>query len=295
MPLCPICETPYTSWDDVAEHMLRFAEKSEGKHVMWLNHNISLEALTKEVLSQRLEEFFSLREGLPMWIRRRFIERFYGKEPHPFMVAMQNPTRSVLLGYVLEHQHFLRNWVRVLSTIVYRTDHDDVVRYELENMAVEFLGWGDRPSHYELLIRMGESLGLKREQILSTPPLPQTLSAIRVWRNIAETRGWIETMASMHSLELVADRTLREYGATIPYFSPRILESEEYPDAVKDFLREGYEADVSHAGEALELVKKYCDNAERVQVTVLRSFDAFAKYLLARLERGMMLDSEVRV
>jgi pyrroloquinoline-quinone synthase len=50
-----------------------------------------------------------------MWIRRRFIEKFYGNNPHPFIVAMQNPTRGVLLGYVIEHQHFLKNWVRILS------------------------------------------------------------------------------------------------------------------------------------------------------------------------------------
>ncbi len=61
---------------------------------------------------------------------------------------------------MLEHQHFLRNWARVLSLIVYKTDKDDVARYELENIATEFLGrGGDKPSHYELLIRMGGEPG----------------------------------------------------------------------------------------------------------------------------------------
>lgn len=295
MPLCPICEITYNSWDEVADHIIKFTEKSDARHVMWLNRNISLKSLSKDELAKRLEEFFSIKDSLANWIRRRFVKRFYGKEPHPFIVAMQNPTRGVLLGYVLEHQHFLRNWVRVLSTIVARTEYDDVVRYELENMAVEFLGWNGRPSHYELLIRMGESLGMKREEILSTPPLPQTAAAIKVWRNIAETRSWVQTMAAMHSLELIADRSLRNYGASLPYFSPKILESDEYPEAVKEFLREGYEADVYHAGEALELVEKYCDNVEKLQVVVLRSFDAFAKYLLARLERGMLIDPKVRI
>ncbi|AWR98072.1 TenA family transcriptional regulator [Acidianus sulfidivorans JP7] len=292
MPICPVCEVFYDSWSDVSNHLMN----NDAKHVMWLNRNISVKRLNQGELAERLEKFFSL-DGisLSLWIRKRFIERFYGDDPHPFIVAMQKPTRGVLLGYVLEHQHFLRNWVRVLSSVVYRTDYDDVVIYELENITTEFLGSKDRPSHYELLIRMGESLGLKRSEILSTPPLPSTLSAIKTWRNIAENKGWVETMAAMHSLELVADRSLMKDGATLPYFSPKIFESDEFPKEVKDFLREGYEADVYHSSEGLRLVEKYCKNPESVQVTVLKSFDAFAKYLLSRLERGMMLDSEVKV
>ncbi len=207
---------------------------------------------------------------------------------------MQKPTKAVLLGYVLEHQHFLRNWARVLSIVAAKSDIDEVIRYEVENIAVEFLGWNKKPSHYELLIRMGESLGMRREEILSTPPLHSTLSAIKTWRWIAENKSWVETMAAMHGLELVADKSLRKYGAKMHYFNLEILESTEYPQAVKDFLREGYEADEHHAGEALELVEKYGDKlTETIQITLIKSFDTFAKYLSARLERAMMIDNKL--
>ncbi len=95
-------------------------------------------------------------------------------------------------------------------------------------------------------------------------------------------------MAAMHCLELAADRSLRRRGgARMHYFNESILESEEYPRAVKDFLREGgYEADEAHAGLALELVERYAEDPEAVQVTVLESFDALSTYLTARLERG---------
>ncbi|MFP3202384.1 MAG: hypothetical protein RXR43_09105 [Sulfolobus sp.] len=66
-----------------------------------------------------------------------------------------------------------------------------------------------------------------------------------------------------------------------------------YPQEVKDFLREGYEADEGHAGEALELVDKYVEGFEDIQVSVVRSFDAFSKYLLARLERAIQIDKSV--
>ncbi|AOL17772.1 TenA family transcriptional regulator [Sulfolobus sp. A20] len=294
MPICPSCEIKFSSWEELTKHIDEMANsKSEPSHVMWLNRNISIKRIEREELQRRLESFFNEPESLAMWIRKRFIDKFYGDNPHPFMIAMQKPTRGVLLGYVIEHQHFLKNWVKVLSSIVFNTDKDDVLHYELENIKVEFIGYGNRPSHYELLLRMGESLGMPRDKILSTPPLPATQSAIRTWVNIAKTRNWLITMASMHSLELVADRSLTKYGAKLTYFNPSILTSDEYPKEVKDFLREGYEADISHAGEALEMVEKYADQInlkEEVQVVVLKSFDAFSKYLLARLERGFEIE-----
>ena len=293
MLICPSCEIKVNSWKELAKHINEMDYlKSDPSHVMWLNRNLKIKRMEVDELANALENFFSMQKGIAMWIREKFISKFYGDNPHPFILAMQKPTRGVLLGYVIEHQHFLKNWVKVLSAIVFKTDKDDVVKYELENIAVEFIGYNGRPSHYELLLRMGESLGMPREKILSMEPLPSTKSAINVWRKIAETKHWLEIMAAMHSLELVADRSLSKYGAKLPYFNPSILYSDEFPQAVKDFLREGYEADVSHAGNALEIIEKYSDDEmkERIQVTVLKSFDAFSKYLLARLERGFEIE-----
>ncbi len=63
-------------------------------------------------------------------------------------------------------------------------------------------------------------------------------------------------------------------------------------EATKNFLREGYEADVGHSKEALELVEKYSSELgmiENVQATFLKSIDLFHTYLLARLQRAEML------
>ena len=98
----------------------------------------------------------------------------------------------------------------------------------------------------------------------------------------------------MHGLELIADRSLKDHGASIGYFEPSILKSDEITQAAKDFLREGYEADVGHSGEALDLVAKYSgelNTTENVQATFLRSIDAFDRYLMARLERARDFES----
>ncbi len=210
-------------------------------------------------------------------------------------MALQHPTRATLLGYVVEHQHFLRQWVRSCSYIMARTDEKEVVLYELDNINTEYGGVGTgQPSHYELLLRMGESLGLSREEVFRTPPLPDTKEAIKVWDSICRDDYWVEGMAAMHGLELIANRKLRSEGARISYFDPVILKSSEISEAAKAFLREGYEADVGHSEQALGLVEKYSrklGNMDEVQATFLRSIDYFDRYLMARLERSRQFES----
>ncbi len=263
---------------------------------MWLNRNITKTKTEAKDLSRLLGRFFEVgKDGLQGWVKQRFIEKFYGVRPHPFVLALQHPSRGILLGYVVEHQHFLRQWVRSCAFIMARTDATDVVMYELDNINTEFGGSGpDRPSHYELLLRMGESLGLDRRKVLGMLPLPDTSDAIRLWDNICREDHWVEAMVAMHGLELIANRNLSKDGASVHYFDPAILKTNRVTEATKAFLREGYEADVGHSEEALELAAKYAsqlDIVEDVQATFMRSIDAFDRYLLARLERGRQFES----
>jgi pyrroloquinoline-quinone synthase len=151
-------------------------------------------------------------------------------------------------------------------------------------------GYGrDEPSHHELLIRMGEELGVHRDEILNKEPLPKTKEAVELWNSMAAEFHWIEIMAAMHSLELIASRNLPKMGASIRYFNPDLLKDSNFPQTAKDFLREGYEADVGHSEEALKLIGKYAeqlDMVEEVQSAFLRSIDAFDRYLESRLERA---------
>jgi pyrroloquinoline-quinone synthase len=300
---CSACGEVFAVGDyhSLASHYYSEAqERSDASHVMWLNRYVTnAKSANAEELSDKLRNLFMLPEDgrLQKWIRKSFVDRFFTKEkPHPFVIALQHPSRSTLLGYVLEHQHFLRQWVRSCSYIMAKTDKEDATLYELENINTEYGGYGpDRPSHYELLLRMGESLGLKRNEILSTSPLPDTKYALNGWNDLAKHEHWVETMAAMHGLELIADRTLRDSdGAAMNYFDPSILKSGEVNDATKNFLREGFEADVGHSKEALDLVDKYAeefDIVENVQATFLRSIDLFHTYLLARLQRAEMIEN----
>jgi pyrroloquinoline-quinone synthase len=293
MTKCPACLTPFERADHsaLAVHLVQQADASDAAHVRWLNQNLSRKKMGAGELEGALRRFFDLGPGsLKGWIKARFIQKFYGPVPHPFVTALQHPDRPVLLGYVVEHQHFLRQWVRSCSYIMARTDRPDVILYELDNLNTEYGGMGpQRVAHYELLLRMGESLGLDRSRTQSTPPLPATRFAIEEWERIATSEHWVSAMAAMHGLELIANRDLVNEGASVRYFDPGILDGDQVTRATKDFLREGYEADVGHSDEALALVDRYARERsieEEVQSVFLRSADLFDDYLLARLERS---------
>src|SRR5438132_14048667 len=176
---------------------------------MWLNRKITKNKSDRKTLAKLLAGFFDLAgKSLESWIKGRFIEKFYGQSPHPFVLALQHPSRAVLLGYVGEHQHFLRQWVRSCSYIMARTDEMEVVLYELDNINTEYGAVGtSQPSHYELLLRMGESLGLDRQKAFRMPPLEDTREAIRIWAMIWQNDHWVEGMAAMHGVELIPNST----------------------------------------------------------------------------------------
>lgn len=283
--ICPACLNEVGDYDSTASHMVREAYRSDVIHVMWLNRNISKKRMEVEEVRVRLEEFF---RGEPKeWIMRRFVERFLGDPPHPFVEAMQRPTREVLLGYVLEHQHFLRQWVISLSTVISRTKVEEIRRMEAENITEEYVGCEGRPPHLELLIRMGVALGMRREDIVNTPPLKRTRDALAELDRLSRTLSPEAVSGAMHSLELIAHRGVRDYGAKYTYFDPSILKS-GYPREVVEFLREGYDEDVKHSEYALELASEHADPHE-LKVGALKAWEAFDSYLLARLERARSL------
>lgn len=298
MTQCPACLIPLGEGDvpALADHLVDRAAQSDTDHIRFLNQNLTRHRAEPSELVPGLRSLYATDPaGLPSWIKKQFIAKFYGSTPHPFVLALQHPSRATLLGYVVEHQHFLRQWVRSCAFIMARTDQPRVVLYELDNLNTEFGGFDShRPSHYELLLRMGESLGLDRKRALSMEPLPATRRAIAAWNEISQREPWVSALAAMHGLELIANRDLVREGARLPYFDPEILQGSEITEASKQFLREGYEADVGHSHQALDLVAAFATEPgvrESVQSVFLRSMDLFDDYLTARLERGLQFEA----
>ena len=180
--------------------------------------------------------------------------------------------------------------------IIGNTEYEDVQFFEIENILSEWYGIpGKERSHHELLLRMGESYGASRSDIYNTESLKATRQAVSFWDKVTRNHPFYEGMTAMHSLELIANRNLKNHGATIGYFDPAILHDKSITDEAVAFLKEGYSADVSHSETALDLIDKYAETPDKRQncmAVALRSMDEFSDYLLARLERGEMIENK---
>ena len=291
---CPVCLEKVQSYHSMASHFLSEDEKSDPGHVMFLNRYISRNRIEQEQLSDNLERFFHMDNGFRNWIIRTFVNRFFGDSPHPFILENQHPKPYIIRGYAMEHHHFLWQWVRSCSYIIGNSDNDDVVQYEIENITSEWYGTNDSPSHHELLLRMGEAYGLNRKDILNSIPLPATESATEYWSYACKNLSWQEGMSAMHSLELIANRRVLEYGGKFGYFDPSVMKSSEIREEAKEFLKEGYLADVSHSERALIIIERHSDleMLQNCQAVFMKSIEYFYDYLLARIERGHILENK---
>ncbi len=288
----PVCLRKLEGGDfsELSTHLLQEDKASGSEHMNWLDRYIGRERISGEDLSTRLKALYETGGDLKGWISRKLIESIYSDPPHPFIQRLQHPDNSIIYGYVMEHHHFLVQWVKSCATIISKTEVEEVQHYEIDNIISEFRGIPrDSPSHHELLLRMGESIGIDRSVVYMTKPLPATFNSISWWKRIADECHWVETMAAMHTMELTANPEIKKMGSKLSYFDPVILEDKSVPKAVKQFLYEGYLADTGHSMEALDLVEKYCSTPQLqsdVQSVVYKSMKLLDDYLRARVQRS---------
>ena len=289
---CPVClvDTGLKMLDDLTDHFLAMEKMADPGHVMWLNRHIGRKATSRDQLIRNMRAAYETGGDLKLWMIKTLVARIYGEPPHPFIVRFQHPNPKLIYGYVMEHHHFLKQWVKSCSEVIAKTDAEDVQLYELENIISEFMGKGeDQPSHHELLLRTGESIGLDRSTIYASSPLASTEDCLAWWARIARECSWVEIMAAMHTLELTANPEIKRFGAKLTYFDPTLLEDQKYSLQLRSFLSEGYRADAGHSMEALQLIVKYCDSTElerNVQSVTFKTTELLDNYLMARLERG---------
>lgn len=189
----------------------------------------------------------------------------FGKEPDARELAEERGL-TVAGGrqFVLERNWFNRSWPRWLAAVVANCPHKDVNRYLISNMYEE--GVCDSrvgTDHNDLLMRLGEKLGLTREKIQQHAASPVTVAATSYWDNVARTRPWLEGFATLVCLEIRTSR--RAMG---PHYNGRRTRSSDAwaklelsPDTLETFTNHEA-ADEDHGYEALELLLKHVDSQE---------------------------------
>jgi pyrroloquinoline quinone (PQQ) biosynthesis protein C len=118
--------------------------------------------------------------------------------------------------FVSQFSHFTRNFPRWLAAVASNCPVPDARKFLVANMYEEEVGPGGQGSHYDLLLRQGEALGLSRQEVESTAALPSTAVAIDALDSICRGRSWLEGLAATTGLECINHPAVRaESGVMI--------------------------------------------------------------------------------
>jgi pyrroloquinoline quinone (PQQ) biosynthesis protein C len=162
--------------------------------------------------------------------------------------------RVFISQFGLFTRHSRRCWAYVVANCPLAEVRKFVTTHNLyEEEAME-------TSHYDLLVRMGLKLGLKRGEIDDARPLPTTLVALHSWEALTKNRDWLEGLTAKGVLErsneprcgnmsgLQAERWMRQLG----------LSKEDVA-----FWTLHEEVDQVHGAGSFDFVEKYAVSAER--------------------------------
>jgi len=106
---------------------------------------------------------------------------------HPYIDLWANGrlTKAQMAVYVVQHYHFVSDYLNWMLYIAARSPHRDVKDFMLENFTEE-----EDPDnrHIDMLFDFAAGCGISKEQFLATPVLPNT-EALKDW-------GWRQVMRS---------------------------------------------------------------------------------------------------
>lgn len=111
-------------------------------------------------------------------------------------------------------------------------------------------------SHFDLVLRMGQALGLSREEIESAVPLPTTSIALLAWETLTKNRSWFEGAAAKAVLEMTNNQNCGNFSA---------LEAERWMRQLKlscedaEFWLLHDSVDKLHGNGAVTLMEKYLE------------------------------------
>ncbi len=296
---CPVCGESFDrgDYDSLATHFNRYIDRNEPSHIDWVRINVPLSDYESNAFIEKLQSFFTVTpENIENWFWKRIVERFYTDRPNTFIEAMQRPKKATFMGYAMENYSFAKQRVKSLAYVIAKTDKEDVQIYEGTLLTGDLVYNGSsNKSNVALLVQMAESVGLPKDTLMTSMPLPPTLHSIKLWNGIAENGHWLDIMASSNLLDLVHSPKIKDAGSKLYYFGNGVVDNEWIPDPVKEYLKFTRDVIGTNAEEGLHLVAKYAIElkmVEEVQSIFLRSLDAFERHLQARMTRAKQFEAK---
>lgn len=198
------------------------------------------------------------------------IEEWFRQPPELISAMASKPTLGVTRAFVLQWTKFSQLFPRWVGAIMSKCPEFEVIAYEVENLMSEVVrDPAADGNHYELLIRLGESVGLNALEIESFPATVQASELFEwLWERV---RGgdWLEGFTAVNGLEVLGDRDLPErYGVSNgtglspePYARELGLSEESL-----EFFEVSDAADAGHGRGAVEIIAKHTPEAREDEV-----------------------------
>lgn len=201
------------------------------------------------------------------------IEKWF-KEPPSLIASMSSkPSIGTTQAFVLQWSKFSQLFPRWVGAIMSNCTEFQVIAYEVENLMSEVVKdpAGD-DNHYELLIRLGQSVGLERDEIEGFPILPESSQTFEWLWNKAKDPDWLVGFTAINGLEILGDRNLpKRYGLNSgtglspdPYTRSLGLSHDDI-----EFFEVSDNADAGHGSETVKIIANYTPQERQDEILEL--------------------------
>jgi pyrroloquinoline-quinone synthase len=186
---------------------------------------------------------------------------------HPFYQAWQAGTLTLdaLRGYACQYYHHVLAFPTYVSGAHANCADLADRQFLLENLIEEERG---PENHPELWLRFAEGLGLTRQEVMASRPLPETSAAIATYRTLTKDRPFIEGITALYAYERqVPDVAVTKIAGLNQFYgisAPRDVA----------FFTVHQQADVWHSAVTRELIAKYAVTEDAAQSALLAATEA---------------------
>jgi pyrroloquinoline-quinone synthase len=199
--------------------------------------------------------------GLAERVERAVVDGWFRTPPALVAAMSSEPTVGVTRAFVLEWTKFSRLFPRWVGAIISNCPHFPVIAYEVDNLMSEVVrDPTSADNHYELLVKLGESVGLGRDEIEDHPARPEAAEMFAWLWERARDPDWLVGFTAVNGLEILGDATLpAKYGVG----TGTGLAPEPYAQALGlgedslEFFEVSDKADTGHGHATVDIIARY--------------------------------------
>ena len=186
------------------------------------------------------------------------LERHCANHPMTEKWARGELGRDAMMGWGVEHYHWVNNYHIVNFTIAAKAPRD-VIEMQLENFREE--ADDDKP-HIEIVLKFARANGADVDKVRNGRGLPTT----RAWRN------WLfQTARDNHWIAGVASTTIGTESQSPMLYSkllPALREIYKFDEDAIEHFSLHVDADTEHGDAGFEVLEKHCTTSELKDVAV---------------------------